>query len=381
MDSLNTDNENRSVLPADLRPPQSRDDGPRKQLLSFMRGTRVVIPDLQSMTSHWPACVNADIDRLGADVRSRLESILSAPEDQKRLAKMKETNFAFFGASWWSYSTRYEALRIATYLAIWLFLWDDETDSVEYSDLTNDFEGACAFRRETLAYVEACLSPDSQAHLPLISTNRFITNFSEVGKALRESYTEHQIEAFLNEVRQYINMCEEEQRWQVSTQLPTVDEYMRRRMGSSAVGVALGLMEYAYGVDSGDSLRRNPTLRAIWDETNRITSISNDILSIKKEIDNEQTDSLIPLLALQLGSVQKAIDQAVEMVRSSIARIDGLEKEILEENASDGPACEAIGKFIGACKIAYTGNANWTLQSPRFKLHGRSVDGVLEVVL
>ncbi|KAI0410653.1 isoprenoid synthase domain-containing protein [Xylaria grammica] len=381
MDSLNTDNENRSVLLADLRPPQPRDDGLRKQLLSFIRGTRVVIPDLQSMTSHWPTCVNADIDRLGADVRSRLESILSAPEDQKRLAKMKETNFALFGASWWSYSTRYEALRIATYLAIWLFLWDDETDSVEYSDLTNDFEGACAFRRETLAYVEACLSPDSQAHLPLISTNRFITNFSEVGKALRESYTERQIEAFLDEVRRYINMCEEEQRWQVSAQLPPADEYIRRRMGSSAVGITMGLMEYAYGIDLGDSLRSNPILRAMLEEANLVTSISNDILSIKKEIDNGQTDSLVPLLTLQLGSVQKAIDQAVKTVRSSIARIDALEKEILEEYSSDGPAREAIGKFIGGCKIACTANTNWTLQSPRYKLHGRSVGGVLEVVL
>ncbi|RWA07763.1 hypothetical protein EKO27_g7331 [Xylaria grammica] len=381
MDSLNTDSPNTSVPPTDPRLPQPCNYNPRKQLLSFMRGTPVVIPDLQSMISHWPAGVNADIDRLDADVRSRLEAILWAPKDQKRLAKMKETNLALFGASWWPSATRYEALRIATYLTLWLFLWDDETDSIEYSNLTNDFEGASAFRQETLAYIEASLSPNSQANLPLISTNPLITKFGEVGEALSRSYTERQIEAFRNEVRQYIDMCEEEQRWQVSAQLPMVDEYMRQRMGSGAVGVLLALTEYAYGIDLGDSLRSNATLRAIWDEANRIISISNDVLSVKKEIDNEQTDSLIPLLALQLGSVQAAIDQAVETTRSSIARIDALEKEILEEYASDGPACEAIGKFIGGCKSACTANVNWTVQSPRYKLHDWSADGVLELVL
>lgn len=52
-----------------------------------------------------------------------------------------------------------------------------------------------------------------------------------------------QIETFLHELRYYISMCEEEQRVQVSSRLPTVNDYMCRRMGSSAVGVCLALTE------------------------------------------------------------------------------------------------------------------------------------------
>lgn len=74
MESLDVRRLDTGVLPPDLDLPQPCNDGPRKQLLSFMRGTRVAIPDLQSMLSHWPAGVHADIDRLDADVRLRIES-------------------------------------------------------------------------------------------------------------------------------------------------------------------------------------------------------------------------------------------------------------------------------------------------------------------
>lgn len=48
---------------------------------------------------------------------------------------------------------------------------------------------------------------------------------------------------FVDELIFFIDMCEEEQKFQMTPQLPTVEEYMKRRMGSSAVGVCLATME------------------------------------------------------------------------------------------------------------------------------------------
>lgn len=47
----------------------------------------------------------------------------------------------------------------------------------------------------------------------------------------------------MEELLFFIEMTEEEQLVQMSGSLPTVEEYTRRRLGSSAVGVCLAVME------------------------------------------------------------------------------------------------------------------------------------------
>ena len=62
-----------------------------------------------------------------------------------------------------------------------------ETDSLEFASLINDFDAACAFRRETMAYIEASLQKERTVDLDSISTNRVITNFKPVGEAIAKN--------------------------------------------------------------------------------------------------------------------------------------------------------------------------------------------------
>lgn len=48
----------------------------------------------------------------------------------------------------------------------------------------------------------------------------------------------------MRELDFFIEMCESEQRVQLSGHLPSVESYNRRRMGSGAVGVLLAIHEY-----------------------------------------------------------------------------------------------------------------------------------------
>lgn len=68
---------------------------------------------------------------------------------------------------------------------------------------------------------------------------------------------------------------------------------------------------------------------------------------------------MIPLLALRLGSVQKAIDRAVEMVHASIQRLEAAEKELLDRYSADQKVCADIRKFVDGSKYACTANLNW----------------------
>lgn len=56
-------------------------------------------------------------------------------------------------------------------------------------------------------------------------------------------YEIDQVEMFLRELFFFIQMVEEEQRAQAMPQLPTLDGYMKHRMGTSAVRVFLAIME------------------------------------------------------------------------------------------------------------------------------------------
>ncbi|KAI0108673.1 isoprenoid synthase domain-containing protein [Nemania sp. FL0031] len=290
---------------------------------------------------------------------------------------MRSFEVALFGASWWA-CVPYERLRIATYLCIWLFAWDDETDSYEYSTLIHDFERSTRFREETLRFLNETLLP-TDGPSPEVSSNRIITNFQPVGDAISRNYDQRRIDTFLHELRFFIQMCEEEQRAQSLQELPTLEEYTRRRMGSSAVRVCLAISEYAYNLDIPDDIMRQTFMETIWNETNVIISTVNDILSIKKEIDQEQVDSLIPLLVLKVGSGQQAINTAVEMIKVSIKTFEQAEEDALA-HCSDRPSTlKDVRQFIDGCKYACTSNLNWSLLSGRYKLGCKDMKGGITV--
>ncbi|KAH9998546.1 terpenoid synthase [Xylariaceae sp. FL0662B] len=347
----------------DSKPASLKDDA-RTQLLRRLRGSRIEIPDLQCLMSHWPQGVSPDIERLNEDVENMLESIFPSSKDKARLCKMKGSNIAALTASWWAYAP-FNALRTATYLSIWLFAWDDEIDSHEFSHMINDPNAASRFRERTISYLQASLSRSPESKLSDISTNPIITCFKPVAEEILRSYNENQIKNFLDELLFFINMCEEEHTFQNTPYLPTTADYTRRRMGSSAVRVCLAMTEYVFNLD----------------KTNANTIRTNDILSIKKEVAQSQVDTLIPLLLLELGSAQAAVNYVVDIIRSSIKQFELAEKRILERQ-SYAPNIQAdIRKFIVGCKYACTANLKWSLTSGRYQLNCHSMKGGIHVTL
>ncbi|KAI1503050.1 terpenoid synthase [Biscogniauxia marginata] len=352
----------------------------RKQLVALIRGSRITIPDLELLMSHWPHGVHPDIDKLEQDVQRSLESIFSSNRDNSRLQKMNATKVALFGASWWAYAPL-ENLRIATQLSIWLFVWDDETDSSEFSAMVHDFAKASRFRAETVSYLRKSLARSSKGEATEASTNPIITCFGPVGAAISKACNDRQVKRFLDELLYFVEMCEDEQKSQTTPHLPTIEEYMRRRMGSSAVRVCMAIMEYASGITLSEQILNDASMQVIWHETNMIISTTNDILSIKKEIAQSQTDTLIPLLLTQLGSVQAAVNQAVEIVRLSIHRFEAAEQNILQRYSCAPDVQADIRRYVEGCKFACTANLKWSLTSGRYKLNCTSLAGGLDITL
>ncbi|KAF2963420.1 hypothetical protein GQX73_g10143 [Xylaria multiplex] len=322
----------------------------REELVARIRGTEVVIPDFQSLLSHWPAQVHEEVCRLSEDVQRRLESIFALEEDKSRIQWLTACKLDLFGASWWP-SAPFENLVITTALAVWLFAWDDETDSLEFSPLLKNFEKSCKFRKDTLSYLEAALSlsPDPYI-LNNASNDRLITNFLPVGQAIARSYDD-------------------------------LEDYIRRREGTSATRVCLALTEYAVNFRLPAAIMESIEMQSIWHEANMIISIMNDVLSLKKEVDQSQVDTLIPLLSMRLGSVQAAISKAMDMVCSSIERFEAMERQLLQSCLSNPQLHDNVRVYIDNCKYACTANLNWSLSTGRYKLNVPSLRGGVRITM
>ncbi|KAI0856987.1 terpenoid synthase [Xylaria cubensis] len=352
----------------------------RENLINRIRGSHLMIPDLQALVSHWPHDIHPQINQLENHVQKVLESIFPERADESRLCKMKSSSIPLFAASWWPYAS-FEVLCVATTLSIWLFAWDDETDSLEFSSLNGDMESASVFRNQTVEYIREIMNQDKHGRSSTITQNRIIRSFKPIGDAICSSSNKLQSQTFLEELIFFIKMCEEEQKVQMNGRFPSVEEYLQRRMGSSAVGVCLAITEYATGATLPEEIMRDDSMKILWHETNMIISTVNDILSVKKEIGQSQPDTLIPLLFAKFNSMQAAIDEAVLIVSNSIDRFQRAESDVLSRYATCPNIERVIQDHINAYKSACTANINWSLVSGRYQLYCKSMKNGIEVEL
>lgn len=244
-------------------------------------------------------------------------------------------------------------------LVIWLFTWDDEIDEPTGA-MTDDFKAAEQYREETEQFVKTCLqlaqpSEKSQARNPIVSS------FQEIGDALCVAYSEEQRQRFYTEIVYFMRMSRIEQNIRLAGRLPSLEEYWKFRMGTSAVAIGVAAGEYANLCTLPARIMDSTTMRKIWDETNIIISITNDLLSLRKEIRQGCVDSVVPLTcAASKMDLNTAIKTVVAQLQESKIRFDIAARDLKVENQNESAATKVnIGYFIRVCQTNSTGNLLW----------------------
>ncbi|KUJ16791.1 terpenoid synthase [Mollisia scopiformis] len=222
----------------------------------------------------------------------------------------------------------------------------------------------------------------SASKSPPTASSPVIENFRVVGEALVRGYTVEQRQNFFEEMKLAISSTEAEQKPKLEGRLPTLEEYWSTRMGISAVGVCIALIELASGIRGPYETNREPSLKILCDETNIVIIIANDILSLKKEMAKECADSLIPLSCLKNGDVQSVLDQAHTDLLAAVARFEVEAEKVLSEPRQTRMSDEELRVFIDGCRQLWVGNFEWSLRTGRYGL--QSIDktnGSFSVVL
>lgn len=152
-------------------------------------------------------------------------------------------------------------------------------------------------------------------------------------------------------------------------------------MGSGGVRVCLALSEFACNIILPSEIIADPDMTTIWDATNIIICLMNDILSFKKEFAQGQVDSILPVLFAEHGSMDAAMSIAASLIVQSIRSVDVAAERLLQRHGKDLVLQHNLEDFIDSCKYACTGNLNWSLVSGRFQICQTTTQGGILVTL
>ena len=181
----------------------------------------------------------------------------------------------------------------------------------------------------------------------------------------------------------FLRMSSTEQSLRLSGTIPTLDTFWQYRLGSSAVSVCLALNEFAgHESDLPMSCYRSVHVQALFRHTNTLISAVNDLLSVKKEIQRDAIDSLIPILYAHIGSVEGAVGQVVKFIESEVAKMDAAAASVEMTYAGQEPEVRRmVLDFIDGCKSYVTGNLAWSLKTDRYGVKDHLDEKTGEIVV
>ncbi|KAG6353738.1 hypothetical protein INS49_005447 [Diaporthe citri] len=219
-------------------------------------------------------------------------------------------------------------------------------------------------RPDTTNYVRYCLKLSEDDATKPEPPNQIIAFFKVIGDATCEAYYQSHRGILLREFEFFMETSEAEQRIRLSPELPSTEEYMRARLGTSAVNVASFFNEYAYGTSISVEVLNDPDMK-----------VTNDLRSLKKEVAQQTVDSFVPLLYLVHGNLDLAVSLVVETIENAVKDFDCAAESLARKFSDDKEFIPRLETFIRACRLNCTGNLNWSLQTGRYGVSQHSIAG------
>lgn len=294
-----------------------------------------------------------------------LSHIRHMPNRKAALARLEAADFGFLTATLWPDESR-DNLKILSYTLIWLCLWADGVAN----QLASPAYGSDVhtYRQETLDFAAEALR---LTDLECTSQDVLITSIMDVIDPVSD-LEERQRKQLYGELELYIRATAVEQDRQVRRWLPSVDDYLQVRLSTSSVGFLSVLHGMLIGRHDYEAV--NSQMVEMMFLVNMMTTISNDVLSLKEEIAADTTYSLVPVLWNETRSLQGAINRSYRMLEDARERFDQLEADLLEER--DDVPLAAIERYIRVCQTYCTGSLAWGMRSCE---HGmQKLDGAQE---
>ncbi|KAI9782831.1 MAG: hypothetical protein M1839_004582 [Geoglossum umbratile] len=329
------------------------------EILQNLKGKRIGIPDLFRLLPGWEVTTHSDVDHISLKVN---DWVARWVDDEKRRKKFIRANFGTLAARFYPTVTTTKCIFAGQWLA-WLFIWDDEIDC---GSLTNDVEGMWKYCEQTRTLVESCRDPSTEDALREVELPTVVRAFEGLGRELTASLSADAADRIFKEVDDFVTATADAGYRREMVGLLHREDYLRERHANGAVGTCSYFLEYLHDLSLTSHIFEHEGIKTIIEETSFQLIISNDLVSLRRELNEGQADSLVPILVHHEGyTPQGAVDHALDMLRESYDRFVEAE-EHLPMVAFDGKVAEDIGKLVQGCKDLCTGNLHYSYTSERY---------------
>ncbi|KAK5653827.1 hypothetical protein OQA88_7986 [Cercophora sp. LCS_1] len=383
------------------------------KLIAELQGQPMHVPDMLSLFPNWPSCGrNKFYNRLKVEIDDIVQRVYPDDVSRKKAAK---NNFAFFTSIWYP-DIDFEHLYTGGIFSYWIFAVDDLMDANDEA-LALDLAAATRYRQQTIRFCRYWLGldmlpvqpsetkttigsivsrlfsrlPPSQTAKPKSgpepepeAPNLPTGVFKEFGQRVARHHSITFRERFAKEIQDYLDHCEIEQRERLTGETsPDVDSYLRIRYYTSAVRLYCYITQICYGIEIPTWVQDSPEMKVVWDETDYVIIIGNDILSAKKELAAGCVHNAVPVMFHQGQPLSAVIPLLIKRLEESRDRFDDAAFKVLEMcKSSDSEILPAVVQYIDGLRTIATGTIEFCKISPRYGLEPYfNPDGTMDVVL
>ncbi|KAK0609406.1 isoprenoid synthase domain-containing protein [Immersiella caudata] len=335
-----------------------------------LRGSVLRVPNLDSVYGRWKQGLNSHYDRLVMEINQQLDGCFQ----EERANAAKSMDFALLTCR--SYPCAdWPQLRGMGLFLVFLHLFDDEFDrkaDTNVKDQASDLNLSNKYRLGMYHFVESALlngAPNyNDIEKTLIGFAPVCNFFSAIVPALRDA-PNISIPRFLKDLEFFMGPSNEEQhRLTLERRFPTVEQYDAFRLGTGAVDSICDLHQYVAGTNLPDAIARAPEVMTMRREASIQTCVCNDLLSLRKELNDMTLTSLIPIHLHESGaSMDEIVGKLVQELSRSADAFDAAAKGLRTkaQGHGEGIALET-GRFIEVFEGFQTGCFAFFSKSKRF---------------
>ncbi|KAG9501808.1 hypothetical protein J7337_007501 [Fusarium musae] len=237
-------------------------------------------------------------------------------------SRLTKANLSEQLAGWYPYASR-EKLEVLTSFQVWMFIIDDLLD--QYSIVKQfDYTKLQALLDDCEDYVEKGLGVSSKEVEP--STRYLdhdaVLSFEEYASTVRSLYSDNPSyrKRIAKEAIATLKAYQKEAFNRRNAHLPSLEEYLGYRDASSCMKQVAANIEFANGLDLPEFVMESKEIQDLYDAAVKVMWITNDMVSVRKEIREGFVENIVVLLAH--GDMQRGLDASLERLQAEIERVN-----------------------------------------------------------
>lgn len=347
-----------TIMAISVLPTSTKDHRP--ELLNRVRGQTIEVPDLLLIYAGWIVQKHETTDQLRYNLEDWFRAYVTTERERAKQRKVDSAYCAghFFGR------VPTERFKILGSLVAWFFFWDDEVDC---GSLVEDSDKAEAYCEDAMNFIRSQVQPNIYNNPPAPGRLHNCGPFVEIGKAMQTGQSIEDRDRFAKSLYEYLDSVRDAQAQRLRG-VSSVDEYIQGRLVSVACEPCLTVMAWAYDLSLPSWIWNHEATLRLFREVSMGSFLCNDIASLKKEVDDNEVDSLVPILVYHEGvSAQEAIDRVSSMAVRSWQDLLAAERRLRSAVGGEDEGIRSdVELLIRGCKDILVGGLMFTFHAPRY---------------